>query len=116
DDVDAPHNATITSSARSLDELVAQLLEEYPLPMIYGGDATWVLSSSTPLAVAAQQWDKARVFAWPPEPLEEWGLLDGQLHLHWTYYALVDAIVVPEILHRLSLAPPAKPSAGPRPS
>jgi len=55
DDVDAPHDMTITvPDGSSIEAIVATVAKSGYLASIRGGKATWVATSKIPLAVVAQ--------------------------------------------------------------
>jgi hypothetical protein len=104
DDVDAPHEIRLDLPYRwEWNGLIDEVWRSSRLPQIVGGCATWVLSSGIPLAIAAQEWKQ-------PKPLflleAEKSLVDvveGELRLHWSYFAQYDPGVVGDIVSRLRL-------------
>jgi hypothetical protein len=65
DDADAPHHRTVEVDDRSPIELViTAIVDDGYLPSIYGGQATWVVTTdpvSVGYAVVAQQWDRPKM-------------------------------------------------------
>ena len=102
DDVDAPHTRRLQIQSTSPKEFATQILRAYPLPLIGGGHATWVVSSGVPLAVVAQQWQEPRLLK---------GVLDlancdrkGETTLvHVSYLAQIDPSCAAEVLDHLRL-------------
>lgn len=107
DDVTAPNSRQFEIPAGTeVDQFISHVCAAFHLPQISGGHATWVLSSSVPLAVVAQQWSQ-------PIPVFPFGckLADfhygdaGELRAHWSYLAQVDPIVTVDVVRRLRLRP-----------
>jgi hypothetical protein len=65
--------------------------------------ATWALSSGIPLAVVAQQWQEPRVLFRLDAERERLDAGDGELRLHWSYFAQLDPELVLEVLRNLRL-------------
>jgi len=91
DDVDAPHELSLTfPSDASLQNLADLLLAQRYLASISGGQATWILESTRPLAVFAQQWPHPRFLMAPDTPLTS--LVDPEAlpHLQFRYQCQAD--------------------------
>ena len=81
-------------SVRNVEQLVAVLSSSYSLPLISGGQATWVLDASEPVAVFAQQWSEPRLVK--PSELQ---LPQTQcLAVHFRYLVQADPVSVYERL------------------
>ena len=104
DDVHAPHARRFRIRAEfTVSDLVGQALQASQLPRINGGKATWGLSSNIPLAVAAQEWDGPELvsqFPLDPDLLDQ---SNGEIRMHWSYFAQFDPDLVLEVLRQLRL-------------
>ena len=97
DDGDAPHTKTIDLPGKiSVGAAVESLLASNYLPSISGGEATWSVMSSIPVAVVAQQWAAPRYYPLY-EGLDRFDIVAGTLRLHFNYHAQID----PEIVYRI---------------
>ena len=104
DDIDAPHDASLTiHEPRSIPELVAAVIERYPLPRISAGRATWVLMSRVPLAVLAQEWSEPRTFTRPADWSRDLDWEGKTLRLHIRYLAQKPPDLVYEVLRDVVL-------------
>ncbi len=107
DDGDAPHQRTLTvPDSQTVEPIVLAVVRGYELPEIFGGLATWSLSSNVPLAVIAQQWPDPRMTSALPRSVAECDTSGNYLRLHFSYFAQRDPEVVLEILQRLQLRSP----------
>ncbi len=101
DDVDGPHDKTITVPDNSnIEEIVTIVARSGYLASISGGRATWSATSKIPLAVVAQEWDKPRMLPSFPVDLKRLNWRGGGLRLYFTYYAQLDPNLVYETLRR----------------
>jgi hypothetical protein len=104
DDARAPHARRLSLPDQwTWKELVGRVWRESRLPRIEGGMATWALSSGIPLAVVAQQWQEPRVLFRVDAERERLDAGDGELRLHWSYFAQLDPELVLEVLRNLRL-------------
>ena len=91
DDVYAPHDQKIIiPSYKQLDHLWNKMKEIRYLPSIYGGEATWILyrtDNDLPLAVVAQQWEKAKFFVQSQQTLAQCFEEVNRITLHFVYRA-----------------------------
>lgn len=101
DDVDAPHEQTMTiPDGLSIEDIITLIAKSGYLASIQGGKATWSVGSKGPLAAVAQQWDAPKMLLQTSFGTNHLDLVDDRLRLHFTYYAQHDPDVVYDILHR----------------
>jgi hypothetical protein len=101
DDADAPHAKTITvPDGSSLEAIITMVAQSGYLAYIGGGKATWSANSKIPLAIVAQEWDKPKMLSYYTVPFSKVKMVDGNLHLYFTYYMQLDPNVVFEVLKR----------------
>ncbi len=101
DDCDAPHEWKLDAPGNmTLRAFLDACLARRYLASISGGEATWVLESTRPLAVLAQQWAGPRFLAAPESPLLS--LVDpaANPHLNFRYRRQADPDQVFESLSR----------------
>ena len=97
DDCDAPHATTIDVPGEiSVSAAVEKILASRYLASISGGNATWSVMSSIPVAVVAQQWAAPRYYQLY-DGLDRLDIVAGTLRLHFNYHAQID----PEIVYRI---------------
>jgi hypothetical protein len=97
DDGDAPHATTIDLPGEiSVNTAIEKIIASRYLPSISGGNATWSVMSSIPIAVAAQQWEAPRYYHLY-DGLDRLDIAAGTLRLHFNYHAQID----PEIVFRI---------------
>jgi hypothetical protein len=104
DDVDAPHNKTISfPDGTAVLDILTHVAHSGYLASIAGGEATWSATSNVPLAVIAQQWStpKALPALSYSSPALDWN--DDTLRIHFNYHAQENPDKVYEILARLDL-------------
>ena len=104
DDVEDHGRMLDVPDATTIDTVLEIVHRRYELPSIYGGLATWVLQSRSPISVVAQQWPSPRrLYAWWPAEVSDCQMEDGVLQLHYSYLAQIDPDMVFEVLMRLRL-------------
>jgi hypothetical protein len=98
DDGDAPHvrEFDLPGSA-DVSAAVEHVLGSGYLPSISGGQATWSITSAIPVAIAAQQWAKAKHFHLYGG-LRDVDFASGTLRLHCNYHAQIEPDVVHKVL------------------
>jgi hypothetical protein len=89
--------------AANRDEILKKLKRVIMFPGIDGGKATWVASSSIPIACFAQQWDDEYKLLNCLQPLERLKWENGNLSIHLSYFAQIDPNTVYDVLARLTL-------------
>lgn len=103
DDGDAPHAREFSTPGESdVAAAVEHVLASGYLPCISGGNAAWSVTSAIPVAVAAQQWTKAKFFPLRDD-LRDVDVVAGTLRLHFNYHAQIDPDVVFRVLWNLRL-------------
>jgi hypothetical protein len=102
DDVDAPHDKTITvADDASIEAIITTVAQSHYLASIGGGKATWSANSKFPLAIIAQEWDyQPKMLSRSVIPVNKLDMVDGRLRLYFTYYTQLDPQVVFETLKR----------------
>jgi len=104
DDVHAPHSRRLyLPDEWTWESLVRHVWRESELPTIAGGKATWALSSNIPLAVAAQEWQEPALLFRLESDRERLDFAEGEIRLHWSYFAQLDPTLVSKILRELRL-------------
>jgi hypothetical protein len=104
DDCDAPHARSLEcTNDGSPEQLVSFIYRSVDLPKIFGGKATWCISSKIPLAVLAEQWTEPRMIYGIPPKLEDLDFSDGILRVHISYFAQVDPDIALNVLQNLRL-------------
>jgi hypothetical protein len=104
DDIDAPHEKTITlDDGATIEDILVAITKLNYLASIAGGHATWTLSSRIPIAVFAQEWKEPKEVRTYPVNIKELDFQDGTLKLHFSYHAQLSPEVVLEVLQRLRL-------------
>src|SRR5262245_3242138 len=104
DDSYAPHQRIFTvPDSVTVEPVVLAVFRTYELPQIFGGHATWCVSSSVPLAVVAQQWPEPRMASAFPRSIADCDRSGTRLKLHFSYFAQLDPEIVFEVLQRLRL-------------
>lgn len=104
DDIDAPHWIEFEIDEKETAiSLVTKILEMDYLACISGGEATWSLVASNPIAVIAQQWEEPKLFAMLNPSLAE--LFDGkqEVKLRFNYHAQIDPNTAYEVIIRYKL-------------
>lgn len=111
DDADAPHERVVEHplalAAFETDwiGLAAALIPS--LPSVFGGGATWVLSSGQPLAVWSPGWPAPRLVRFAGRvDLAGLDRRGEALHVHWSYFTAPQPEVVLDVLARLTLRGP----------
>lgn len=91
DDCDAPHELILdVSRDLSLRDLVRDCLARHYLASISGGEATWILGASRPLAVIAQQWLQPWFLVPPESPVSSLINAEDKPHLNFRYCRQLD--------------------------
>jgi hypothetical protein len=104
DDVDAPHLKEFEVSGNlTTSSILQQILSMNYLANISGGNATWSLASTKPLALIAQQWPEPKLLAWTNPILSELSNGNEELSLRFNYHAQSDPEVVYKVLSRFKL-------------
>ena len=104
DDCHAPHEKSITvPSNATVRDLARTIKREYLPNNIQGGQATWSLVTSIPLAVLAQQWSEPKLLPLCDVNLSGFAGPDGSVKAHLNYHAQIDPKIVLEVLEELKL-------------
>lgn len=104
DDMDAPHGKTFAfPDGMSIEEVIENISKSGYLASIHGGEATWSVVSSFPIAVVAQQWQKPRAISWQPIDIANLQSKDGVIGLHFNYHLQLNPDLVFEVLKRCRL-------------
>jgi hypothetical protein len=102
DDIDSHEKLIDVSDSTTLHEFMSNFMNHFPLPGIWGGQATWILEGNKILAVLAQQWAGPKYFVLHEtlvsELIERDAKYRGELHFH--YWVQDDPnVVFDEIWH-----------------
>jgi hypothetical protein len=104
DDVDAPHNTTLSlSDDFTLDDIVWAIQQARYLPNIDGGQATWSVASGIPIAVMTQQWLEPRMLTSLDFVKDKLDIVDRTIRVHVNYHAQTDPQIVWKVLRELQL-------------
>jgi hypothetical protein len=91
DDVDAPHELSLTLASEDTLIRVCELLLQAEFPArIAGGRATWILEAERPLAVIAQQWLEPRFLVDKTTPALTLVRSDVKPSMHLKYWCQAD--------------------------
>ena len=103
DDGDAPHTFEFDlPDGAPPSAAVERVSKSGYLPSISGGNATWSVASSQPIAIVAQQWAEPRHFQ-VLGGLRDLDFGSGTLRLHFNYHAQIDPEVVYKVLWGIRL-------------
>jgi len=93
------------SEETTVSGLISEIIEMKYLASIHGGEATWSLVSTQPLAVIAQQWAEPKLLSWASFHPEVHALAGESkvLPLHLNYHAQQDPDIVYNVLRRFKL-------------
>lgn len=90
DDADAPHEWRIAADPdATVDRVVRTILSARYLATIAGGEATWIVEGTRPLAVVAQQWTEPSFLVDPLTPIHAVVRASGVPHLEVRYWTQV---------------------------
>jgi len=104
DDVDAPHQITLSVPDKyTLEDIARAIQRAGYLPTIQGGKATWSVVSGVPIAVMAQQWSEPKMLTSLDLVRKELDLSGSTIRVHVNYHAQIDPDIVYEILWGLRL-------------
>ena len=71
DDIYSHEKLIEISESTTLHEFLSNFRDYYPLPGIWGGQATWILKGNRILAILAQQWKEPKYFVLRDTPISE---------------------------------------------
>ena len=101
DDADAPHHCEMTSADDvSLPVIIKAILQSKYLASIAGGQATWTVMSSIPIAIVAQQWAEPKMLM-PVPSLSSLNFSSNTLSIHFAYHVQQDPNWVYEKFQRV---------------
>lgn len=103
DDIDSHEKIIIVDDSMPPDEIIKTIKELNYLPEIWGGYATWTLSSKIPIAVFAQEWTEPKKISWMPINLKDLNFNDNILKFYFSYQAQMPPDIVIAVLRRLKL-------------
>ena len=87
DDADAPHEWRLAADAdATVDQVVRTIQSARYLASVAGGEATWIVEGTRPLAVVAQQWTAPRFLVDPATPIHAVVRAAGSPHLEVRYW------------------------------
>ncbi|MBH8567813.1 hypothetical protein KB206_02900 [Microvirga sp. STS02] len=96
DDCDAPHERIVTlHDSASIEEIIRHVFHSNYLASIAGGKATWSATSSTTVAVIAQQWPEPKMLQGEESVQQKLKFSNGVLYLHFNYHTQQD----PELIY-----------------
>jgi hypothetical protein len=110
DDGNAPHSRLLSIGDDCSVHQVLESIREAGLPIIGGGNATWVAWSGKPLGVLAQQWRQSKPtwkmsYGTISSRAQEFDWSDGALRVHLNYLTQMDPDMVFSVVQDLTLRP-----------
>ena len=101
DDMNAPNKGRIeVPELTTIVEILNKILEIKYLPEIWGGNATWSVSFTQPIAVIAQQWNEPKLICSKDYPYYKSNHYVPIDKIYFNYHSQIDPDLVFKVLSR----------------